>query len=145
MAELIIVINRWPAVMLAVSRTPSAIGRISRLTVSIRIINGISGVGEPSGSMCASAVEGLVVIPVSTVAIHIGMARAMFIDSCEVVVKVYGKSPTRFDNIISRRRAARNRDHFWPIGDSWWIMFCRMFLMNQFIIVCSRFPISIGF
>lgn len=50
-AELIIVIRRCPAVMLAVSRTPSAIGRINRLTVSIKIINGISGVGEPSGNM----------------------------------------------------------------------------------------------
>lgn len=47
--KLTIVIRRWPAVMLAVSRTPSAIGRISRLIVSTRIMNGIRGVGEPSG------------------------------------------------------------------------------------------------
>lgn len=42
-------IRRCPAVRLAVRRTPRARGRISRLTVSIRIKAGISGVGVPSG------------------------------------------------------------------------------------------------
>ena len=42
-------INKCPAVKLAVSRTPNAIGRISRLTVSIKINIGISKVGVPSG------------------------------------------------------------------------------------------------
>lgn len=37
--------------MLAVNRTPSAIGRINRLIVSIMIMNGIRGVGEPSGNI----------------------------------------------------------------------------------------------
>lgn len=46
-----IVIRRWPAVILAVSRTPRAAGRINRLIVSIRVINGIRGPGDPSGSM----------------------------------------------------------------------------------------------
>lgn len=80
--------SRWPAVILAVSRTPSAMGRMNRLMVSIRIIKGISGVGDPSGSMWASVEDVLVVRPVMIVASHIGMARAMFIDSCEVGVKV---------------------------------------------------------
>lgn len=80
-AELIIVISRWPAVMLAVSRTPNATGRMNKLMVSIRIIKGIKGVGEPSGNMWASVDDVLVVSPVITVAIHMGMARAMFIDS----------------------------------------------------------------
>lgn len=87
-AELTIVIRRWPAVMLAVSRTPSAMGRINRLTVSIRIINGISGVGEPSGRRWASVRDSLFFRPVTTVASHRGRARAMFIDSWEVDVKV---------------------------------------------------------
>lgn len=80
-AVLTIVISRWPAVMLAVSRTPSANGRISRLIVSIIIINGISGVGEPSGSMWANVVDGFFIIPVRIVAIQSGAAMAMFIDS----------------------------------------------------------------
>lgn len=37
--------------ILAVSRTPSAMGRISKLIVSIITMNGISGVGEPSGNI----------------------------------------------------------------------------------------------
>lgn len=43
-------INRWPAVKLAVSRTPRARGRINRLIVSIMINTGIKGIGVPSGS-----------------------------------------------------------------------------------------------
>lgn len=80
-AVLTMVMSRWPAVMLAVSRTPSARGRISRLIVSIMTINGTSGVGDPSGSMWASVIDGFFTIPVMTVASHSGMAMAMFIDS----------------------------------------------------------------
>lgn len=104
--------------MLAVSRTPSAIGRMNRLIVSIRIINGIRGVGEPSGSIWASVEEVLVVKPVITVASHIGIARAIFIDSWEVEVNVYGSRPSRFDSRIKMSRLIRKRDHFCPVGDS---------------------------
>lgn len=45
------VINRWPAVRLAVSRTPRASGRMSRLTVSIKIRAGIRGPGVPRGNI----------------------------------------------------------------------------------------------
>ena len=47
--------SRWPAVRLAVSRTPRARGRMKRLIVSIIIRTGIRGVGVPSGRKCASA------------------------------------------------------------------------------------------
>lgn len=80
-AVLTMVIRRWPAVILAVSRTPSERGRISRLIVSIIIINGINGVGEPSGSIWANMVDGFFIIPVIIVAIHSGIAMAIFIDS----------------------------------------------------------------
>lgn len=40
-------INRWPAVMLAVNRTASAIGWMKRLIVSMIISMGISGAGVP--------------------------------------------------------------------------------------------------
>ena len=42
-------ISRWPAVKLAVSRTPRARGRMNRLIVSIIIKTGIKRVGVPSG------------------------------------------------------------------------------------------------
>lgn len=50
--------SRCPAVRLAVSRTPRANGRMSRLVVSIRIRAGISGVGVPSGSRWPREAEG---------------------------------------------------------------------------------------
>lgn len=59
------------------------------------------------------------VMPVTTVAIHIGIAMAMFIESWEVVVNVYGRSPSRFDNKMNISRLVRNRDHFCPVGVSW--------------------------
>lgn len=81
-------ISRWPAVRLAVSRTPRASGRISRLVVSIRMRAGISGVGVPSGSRCPREVEGWFRRPVRRVASHRGKARARFIDSWVVGVNV---------------------------------------------------------
>lgn len=41
--------SKWPAVRLAVKRTPRAKGRMRRLVVSIMIRAGINGVGVPSG------------------------------------------------------------------------------------------------
>lgn len=80
--------RRWPAVRFAVSRTPSARGRISRLVVSIIIRAGIRGVGVPSGRRCPSEMVGWFRRPVSKVASHSGNASAMFIDSWVVGVKV---------------------------------------------------------
>lgn len=51
-------INRWPAVRLAVSRTPRARGRINRLIVSIMMRTGIKGVGVPSGRRWPRAIVG---------------------------------------------------------------------------------------
>jgi len=42
--------NKWPAIILAVSRTDSVIGRIIFLIVSIKIINIVSSIGVPMGS-----------------------------------------------------------------------------------------------
>lgn len=47
--------SKWPAVRLAVSRTPRANGRMNRLMVSIIIKMGIRGVGVPSGRRWARA------------------------------------------------------------------------------------------
>lgn len=51
-------ISRWPAVKLAVNRTPRARGRMNRLIVSIITRMGISAVGVPSGSKCPKATVG---------------------------------------------------------------------------------------
>lgn len=42
-------ISKWPAVILAVSRTASAIGWINKLIVSMIINIGMSGMGVPWG------------------------------------------------------------------------------------------------
>ena len=81
-------ISRWPAVRLAVRRTPKASGRMSRLVVSIMIRAGIRGVGVPSGSKWPREAVGWLRKPVRRVASHRGKARARFIDSWVVGVKV---------------------------------------------------------
>lgn len=81
-------IRRWPAVRLAVRRTPRASGRISRLVVSIRIKTGIKMAGVPSGRRWPREAEGWFRSPVSRVASHSGKASAMFIDSWVVGVNV---------------------------------------------------------
>lgn len=81
-------IRRWPAVRLAVRRTPRANGRMSRLVVSIRMRAGISRVGVPSGRRWANEAEGWFRSPVRRVASHRGKARARFMDSWVVGVNV---------------------------------------------------------
>lgn len=141
---LTIVMSRWPAVILAVSRTPSANGRINRLIVSIMTMKGTSGVGDPSGSMWASVIDGFLVIPVIIVAIHSGMAMAIFMDSCEVGVNVYGSRPSRFDSRIIRSRLVRTWHHFCPFGVSWLVMFDIIVVSSQTIAVVIRLPRSLG-
>lgn len=80
--------SRWPAVRLAVSRTPRAKGRINRLIVSIIISTGISGTGVPSGRRCPRAAVGWFRIPMITVASHRGTARPILRESCVVGVNV---------------------------------------------------------
>lgn len=48
-APLIRCMSRWPAVILAVSRTANAVGWMRRLIVSIITNMGIRGVGVPCG------------------------------------------------------------------------------------------------
>lgn len=81
-------INRWPAVRLAVSRTPSANGRINKLMVSIIIRMGTNRVGVPSGRRCPKAMVGWLIIPTRTVVSHRGRANAILSESCVVGVKV---------------------------------------------------------
>lgn len=81
-------IRRWPAVRLAVRRTPRARGRMRRLVVSIMIRAGIRGVGVPSGSRWPREADGWFRSPVRSVASHRGKASARFIDNWVVGVNV---------------------------------------------------------
>lgn len=45
---------------------------------------------------------------------HNGRARAMFIDSWVVGVKVYGRSPSRLIRRSRRIRDVNRRAHLWP-------------------------------
>ena len=107
-------IKRWPAVRLAVSRTPSANGRMNRLIVSIIIKTGIRSVGVPSGRRCPRASVGWFRIPIITVANQRGNARPIFNDSCVVGVKVYGRRPNIFNEIKSTIREVSNTAHLCP-------------------------------
>lgn len=98
----------------AVRRTPRANGRIRRLVVSIRMRAGIRGVGVPSGRRWPREAEGWFRSPVRRVASHRGKAKAKFIDSWVVGVKVYGSNPRR---LISSRKIIRDvriSAHLWP-------------------------------
>lgn len=66
---------------MAVRRTPSAIGRISKLAVSIITSIGIRGVGVPSGRRWPSETVGWFRRPIKTVINQVGIARAIFIES----------------------------------------------------------------
>lgn len=106
-------IRRWPAVRLAVSRTPKARGRINRLIVSIRIRTGMSGEGVPSGRKWAREWVSWLRSPISTVASQRGTARPRLIDSWVVGVNVYGNKPSRF--MLSRKTIieVRRKAHLW--------------------------------
>lgn len=103
-AEPIKWISRWPAVMLAVSRTAKASGWIKRLIVSIIISIGIRGVGVPWGKKWANDILGLFRKPIITVPAHNGMAMPIFIDSWVVGVNEYGRSPSKLVEAINRIR-----------------------------------------
>lgn len=94
-------IKRWPAVRLAVSRTPRASGRIRRLMVSIIMRTGIRGVGVPSGRRWLRAAVGWFRIPRITVESQRGIAIPRLRESWVVGVKVYGRRPRMLRVIIN--------------------------------------------
>lgn len=108
--------SRWPAVRLAVSRTPRANGRINRLIVSIIIRTGIKSTGVPSGRRCPKAAVGWFRIPIITVANQNGTARPMLRESCVVGVKVYGSRPSILSDNKKIIKDVRRRAHLCPPG-----------------------------
>lgn len=94
---------KWPAIMLAVSRTARAIGWMNRLIVSIPTSTGISRIGVPWGRKYASDDLVLCQKPEITVPVHNGIAMPRFIDSCVVGVKEFGRRPQRLVEPINER------------------------------------------
>ena len=88
--------------MLAVSRTARASGWMNRLIVSIIISIGIKGVGVPWGKKWAKDILGLFRNPIITVPAHNGIAIPMFMESCVVGVKEYGRSPSKLVEAMNR-------------------------------------------
>lgn len=134
-------ISRWPAVILAVSRTANAIGWINKLIVSIIINMGISGKGVPWGKKWASEALVLYRNPVITAPAHKGIAIPRFIESWVVGVKECGNNPNRFVEPIKRIRDINIRVHVWPLWlwiaiiclDVNWINHCWS-VVNRFVI-----------
>lgn len=55
--------SKWPAIILAESRTASVKGRITSLIVSMRTMNGISALGVPVGTRAAKVFKGELIHP----------------------------------------------------------------------------------
>lgn len=101
---------------LAVSRTPNARGRINKLIVSMIMRTGIRGVGVPSGRRCARASLVFFPMPMTTVASQNGTAKAMFMESWVVGVKVYGSNPNTLSTNRKNINDVSKSAHLWPSG-----------------------------
>lgn len=141
--------SRWPAVRLAVSRTPKAKGRIKRLIVSMTIRMGIKGAGVPSGSICPRARVGWFRRPIKMVANHNGTASPRLRESWVVGVNVYGRRPNRFieiKNIIKEDSRRAQLCPLTPIGSISCLVnipksqFCVVDrrLVNQWLVVLGK-------
>lgn len=131
-------INRCPAVMLAVSRTASAIGWMKRLMVSITINMGISEIGVPWGRKWAKEFFSLCRNPRITAPAHRGMAMLRFMDSWVVGVNVCGRRPRRFVEPMNMISETIIRVQVRPFG-VWISIICLIIsLISQCWNECSR-------
>jgi len=89
-------IKRCPAIILAVSRIESVIGRITLLTSSISTIKFISGVGVPLGRVWTTIDFGKLIHPKTIIEDHKISAVENEIDICAVGVKINGHMARRF-------------------------------------------------
>jgi len=95
------VINRWPAIILAVRRIASVAGRIILLVVSINTIKGIRAGGVPCGIKCANIWLGVLSQPNIIIPSQIGSDIASVTLICLVAVNVYGVNPSRLVSITN--------------------------------------------
>jgi len=89
-------IKRCPAIILAVSRIESVIGRIILLTSSIRTIKFINGVGVPLGRVWITIDFGKFIHPKVIIEDHKISAVENEIDICAEGVKMNGHIASRF-------------------------------------------------
>lgn len=82
------VINRWPAIILAVKRIASVPGRIIFLIVSIHTINGIKIGGVPWGTKWANMWIVFLIQPYIINLNHKGKAKVNVKVKCLVAVKI---------------------------------------------------------
>lgn len=94
-----------PALILAVSRTESVIGRTKILTVSMITRKGFKAAGAPIGSNLAITEVGLKKIPEIIKESHKGRPRDKEIARCLVGLKTYGIRPLKFIKIKNRNSA----------------------------------------
>ena len=94
------VINKWPAIILAVSRTARVPGRITFLIVSINTIKGIKTLGVPWGIKWQNIWLVLMIQPYSIKLIHKGRLRVSVNVKWLELVKIYGNKPKKLLNKI---------------------------------------------
>ena len=89
-----------PALMFAARRNDSVNGRTRMLVVSIRIKNGFSQSGAPSGRRCATDAFGFLQYDEIINDIHSGSPKASVKIRCLVKLNVYGFKPIKLIKII---------------------------------------------
>lgn len=87
--------NKWPAIILAESRTANVPGRIIFLIVSIKTINGIRTGGVPWGTKWANICLVLLIQPKNIKLNQRGKAKDRVKVIWLVLVKIYGKRPKK--------------------------------------------------
>jgi len=92
--------NRWPAIILADSRTARVPGRIIFLMDSINTINDIRADGVPWGTKWASMCLVKFNHPNSINESHKGNARDRVVTMWLVLVNTYGNKPKKLLNTI---------------------------------------------
>lgn len=94
--------KRWPATILAASRTDSVRGRIIFLTSSISTIKGIRRGGVPKGTRWANILLGVISHAILMWPTHRGSASATVKEICAEEVNTYGNRPKKLFNKINR-------------------------------------------
>ena len=89
--------NKWPATILAISRTDRVKGRMIILTVSINTINLIKAIGVPAGVRWAKKFFQFTIREVIIRAIHTLKANGKLKDKCEVLEIIYGNREKKFN------------------------------------------------
>lgn len=97
---LIKVINKWPAIILALNRIANVQGRIIFLIVSINTINGINILGVPWGTKWINILLKFLIQPNNIKEIHIIIENVNEKIKWLEEVKIYEYNPIKLFNII---------------------------------------------